>query len=120
MKLPSETDPSLPGESLFYSRQNVSEKDVIKLETFDPIKHSIYYGWDWVPELWVPKGNTRTRTKFWVWVGLGLCLNSMGIFGLGTHKVQNFGFFWVLPTGTREDWVPKIWAPKGNTQTVLL
>ena len=25
----------------------------------------------------------------------------MGIFGLGTHKVQNFGFFWVLPLGTR-------------------
>ena len=51
--------------------------------------------------------------------GLGLCLNSMGIFGLGTHKVKNFGFFWVLPLGTREDWVPKIWAPRGNTQTVL-
>ena len=78
-----------------------------------------YYGWDWVPKIWVPKGNTRTRTKFWVWVGLGLCLNSMGIFGLGTHKVQNFGFFWVLPLGTREDWVPKIWAPEGNTRTVL-
>ena len=82
----------------------------------DPI---LNYGGDWVPKIWVPKGNTRTRTKFWVWVGLGLCLNSMGIFGLGTHKVQNFGFFWVLPSGTREDWVPKIWAPMGNTQTVL-
>ena len=35
----------------------------------------------------------------------------MGIFGLGTHKVQNFGFFWVLPLGTHEDWVAKIWAP---------
>ena len=46
------------------------------------------YGEDWVPKIRVPKGNTRTRTKFWVWVGLGLCLNSMGIFGLGTHKVQ--------------------------------
>ena len=78
------------------------------------------YCGDWVPKIRVPKGNTRTRIKFWVWVGLGLCLKSMGIFGLGTHKVQNFGFFWVLPTGTREDWVPKIWAPKGNTQTVLL
>ena len=50
----------------------------------------MYYGGDWVPKIRVPKGNTRTRTKFWVWVGLGLCLNSMGIFGLGTHKVQNF------------------------------
>ena len=48
--------------------------------------------------------------------GLGLCLNSMGIFGLGTHKVQNFGVFWVLPLGTHEDWVPKIWAPKGYTR----
>ena len=85
------------------------------------LKITVYirYGWDWVPEIRVPKGNTRTRTKFWVWVGLGLCLNFMGIFGLGTHKVQNFGFFWVLPLGTREDWVPKIWAPKGNTRTVL-
>ena len=80
----------------------------------------LYYCGDWVPKIRVPKGNTRTRIKFWVWVGLGLCLKSMGIFGLGTHKVQNFGFFWVLPLGTREDWVPKIWAPKGNTQTVLL
>ena len=71
------------------------------------------YGGDWVPKVRVPKGNTHTRTKFWVWVGLGLCLNSMGIFGLGTHKVQNFGFFWVLPSGTHEDWVPT-----GNTQTV--
>ena len=51
--------------------------------------------------------------------GLGLCLNSVGIFGLGTHKVQNFGVFWVLPLGTRDDWVPKVRAPKGNTQTVL-
>ena len=59
------------------------------------------YGGDWVPKIRVPKGNTRTRTKFWVWVGLGLCLNSMGIFGLGTHKVENFGVFWVLPLGTR-------------------
>ena len=41
----------------------------------------------------------------------------MGIFGLGTHKVQNFGFFWVLPTGNREDWVPKIRVPNGNNQT---
>ena len=32
----------------------------------------------------------------------------MGIFGLGTHKVQIFGFFWVLPLGTQEYWVPKI------------
>ena len=60
---------------------------------------------------WVPKGITRKNLR--VWVGLGLCLNSMGIFGLGTHKVINFGVFWVLPLGTREDWVPKIWAPKG-------
>ena len=44
------------------------------------------YGWDWVPEIRVPKGNTRTRTKFWVWVGLGLSLNYMGIFGLGTQR----------------------------------
>ena len=44
--------------------------------------------------------------------GLGLLLDSMGIFGLGTHKVQNFGFLWVLPLGTREDWVPKIWAQR--------
>jgi hypothetical protein len=72
------------------------------------------------PKIRVSKGNTRTRTKFWVWVGLGLCLNSMGIFGLGTQKVQNFGFFWVLPLGTREDWVPKIRAPKGNTRTVTI
>jgi hypothetical protein len=30
--------------------------------------------------------------------GLGLCLNSMGIFRLGTQKlkVQKFGYFWVL------------------------
>ena len=47
-------------------------------------------GGDWVPKIRAPKGNTQTRTKFWVWVGLGLCLNSMGIFGLGTHKVPNF------------------------------
>ena len=66
------------------------------------------YGEDLVPKIRVPKGNTRTRTKIRVWVGLGLCLNSMGIFGLGTHKVQNFGFFWVLPLGTQEYWVPKI------------
>ena len=62
--------------------------------------HTRGYGEDWVPKIRVPKGNTRTRTKFWVWVGLGLCLNSMGIFGLGTHKVHNFFFFgyypWVL------------------------
>jgi hypothetical protein len=77
------------------------------------------YGEDWVPKVRVPKGNTRTRTKFWVWVELGLCLNSMGIFGLGTHKGQNFGFLGVLPLGTQEDWVPKTWAPKGNTRTVL-
>ena len=79
----------------------------------------IIYGEDWVPKIRVPKGNTQIQTKFWVWVGLGLCLNSMGIFGLGTHKVQNFVFFWVLPLGTRENWVPKIRAPKGNTRTVL-
>ena len=24
---------------------------------------------------------------------------------MGTHKVQNFEVFWVLPLGTREDWV---------------
>ena len=52
----------------------------------------VYYGEDWVPTIRVPKGNTRTKTKFWVWVGLGLCLNFIGIFGLGTYKVQNFGF----------------------------
>ena len=74
---------------------------------------------DWVPKIWVPKGNTRTRIKIWVWVGLGLCPNSMGIFGLGTHKFQNFGFFRVLPLGTQEYWVPKIRAPKGNTRTIL-
>ena len=56
---------------------------------------------DWVPKIRVPNGNTRARTKSWVWVGLGLCLNSLGIFGLGTQKVQNFGYFWVLPLGTR-------------------
>ena len=44
----------------------------------------------------------------------------MVIFGLGTHKVQNFGFFWVLLSGTHEDWVPKIWVPKGNTQTIMI
>ena len=71
------------------------------------------------PKFGLPKGNTRTQSKFWVWVGLGLCLNSVGIFGLATHKVQNFGVFWVLPLGTREDWVPNIWAPEGNTRTVL-
>jgi hypothetical protein len=60
-----------------------------------------HYGGDWVPKIRVPKGNTQTRTKIWVWVGLGLCLNSMGIFGLGTHKVRIFGFFRVLPLGTR-------------------
>ena len=59
------------------------------------------------------------QIKFWVWVGLGLCPISIGIFGLGTHKVQNFGFFRVLPLGTQEYWVPKIRAPKGNTRTVL-
>ena len=37
----------------------------------------------------------------------------------GTHKVKNFGFFWVLPLGTHEDWVPKIWAPKGYTRNLL-
>ena len=71
-------------------------------------KLSAYYGEDWVPKIRVPKGNTRTRTEIWVWVGLGLCLNSMVIFVLGTHKFQNFGFFWVLPLGTQEYWVPKI------------
>ena len=59
----------------------------------------IGYGGDWVPKIRVPKGNTRTRTKFWVWVGLGLFLNSMGIFGLGTHKVQNFGVFFGITLG---------------------
>ena len=59
--------------------------------------HGRHYGGDWVPKIRVPKGNTQTQTKFRVWVGLGLCLNSMGIFGLGTHKVKNFGFFRVLP-----------------------
>ena len=34
------------------------------------------------------QGNTQTQTQIRVWVGLGLCLNSMGILGLGTHKVQ--------------------------------
>ena len=72
----------------------------------DPFFNSTYYGGDWVPKIRVPKGNTRT--KIWVWVGLGLCLNTMGIFGLDTHKVLNFGLFWVLPLGTREYWVPKI------------
>ena len=68
---------------------------------FQPVlKYSGHYGEDWVPKIRVPKGNNRTQTKIQVWVGLGLCLNSMGIFGLGTHKVQNFGFFWVLPLGT--------------------
>ena len=86
---------------------------------FETIYRSGCYGEDWVPKIRIPKGNTRTRTKFRVWVGLGLCLNSMGILGLGTLKVQNFGFFGVLPLGTREDWVPKIRAPKGNTRTVL-
>jgi hypothetical protein len=78
-----------------------------------------HYGEDWVPKIRVPKGNTQTWTEIWVWVGLGLCLNSMVIFGLGTHKFQNFGFFWVLPLGTQEYWVPKIWEFKGNTQTVI-
>ena len=40
---------------------------------------------------WVPKGITRKNLR--VWVGLGLCLNSMGIFGLGTQK--SF-LFWVV------------------------
>ena len=53
-------------------------------------------------------GTQNSGTKIRVWVGLGLCLTSMGIFRLGTHKVQNFGFFWVLPLGTQEYWVPKI------------
>ena len=30
---------------------------------------SDYYGEDWVPKIWVPKGNTRTKIR--VWVGLG-------------------------------------------------
>ena len=35
----------------------------------------------------------------------------MGIFGLGTHKVQNFGFFGALPLG--EDWVtPELYYEK--------
>ena len=32
--------------------------------------------------------------------GLGLCLNTMGIFGLGTNKVLNFEFFWVRSGNT--------------------
>ena len=63
-------------------------------------------GYSWVPMEggypWVPKGITRKNLR--VWVGLGLCLNSMGIFGLGTHKVLNFG----VCLGTREYWVPQI------------
>ena len=61
---------------------------------------------------WVPKGITRKNTR--VWVGLGLCLNSMGIFGLGTHKVQNFGFLGYYP------WVPKIQANSGLSFWVVL
>ena len=44
--------------------------------------------------------------------GLGLCLDAMGIFKLRIHIVQNFRFFGVLPLGTREDWVLKIWDPR--------
>ena len=66
------------------------------------------------PKFGLPKGNTRTQSKFWVWVGLGLCLNSMGIFGLGTHKVQNFGFFGYYP------WVPvRIGYPKFGLPRVI-
>ena len=83
------------------------------------ITHGIQTQTQPIPKIWVPKGNTRTWTKIWVWVGLDLCLNSMGIFGLGTHKVQNFCFLGVLALGTPEDWVPEIRTPKGNTQTVL-
>merc|ERR1712051_797784 len=54
------------------------------------------YCGDWVPKIRVPKGNTQTRIKFWVWVGLGLCLKSMGIFGLGTHKVLLYSKIYVL------------------------
>ena len=74
------------------------------------------FGKDRVPKIRVPKGNTQTRTKFLVWVGLGLCLNSMGIFRLGTHQVSNFVFLEILPLGTHKDWVPKIWAQKGDAQ----
>ena len=63
------------------------------------------YGGDWVPKIRVPKGNTQTKVR--VWVGLGLCLNTMGIFRLGTHKVLNFGFWGVLPLGTLDYWVPE-------------
>ena len=69
------------------------------------------------PKLGYPRVIPGPKPKFGY--GLGLCLNSMGIFGLGTHKVQNFGFLGVLALGTPEDWVPKIRTPKGNTQTVL-
>ena len=71
-----------------------------------------YYGEDWVPKIQVPKGNTRTRIKFWVWVELGLCLNSVGIFGLGTLKVQNFGFLWVLPLVPMRIGYPKFGHPR--------
>jgi hypothetical protein len=46
--------------------------------------------------------------------GLGLFLNSMGIFGLGTHKVQNFEFFGYYP------WVPvRIGYPKFGHPRVI-
>jgi hypothetical protein len=35
------------------------------------------------------------------WGVLRLCLNSMGILGLGTQKVENFGGFWVKPLDTQ-------------------
>ena len=51
---------------------------------------------DWVPKIKVPKVNTQSQTKYQVWVWLGLCLNSMGIFGMGTHKVQNLRLYVVV------------------------
>ena len=91
---------------LMKMRTNVRKK--ADYDCFRLARYNYLSSGDWVPKIRVPKGNTRTRTKIWVWVGLGLCLNTMGIFGLGTHKILNFGFFWVLPLGTREYWVPEM------------
>ena len=51
---------------------------------FETIYRSGYYGEDWVPKIWVPKGNTQPEPNFGY--GLGLCLNSMEFFGLGTQR----------------------------------
>ena len=43
------------------------------------------------PKFGYPRVIPEPEPKFGY--ALGLCLNTMGIFGLGTHKVLNFGVF---------------------------